>query len=78
MQRRNRLALLKKDELIMKHCLKIVYCTAASARLMECEKMARHLRSMDIQINEVGQHLVKRQADYCSSVEPVLLKKSPV
>ena len=61
----------------MKHCLKLVFCTAAAARLMECEKMARQLRSMHIEINEVGQHLVKRQADYCSSVEPVLLRKSP-
>ena len=45
-----RLAPLKRHELIMKHCLKLVFCTAAAARLMEYKKRTRQLRSMDIYI----------------------------
>ena len=58
-----RLAPLKRHELIMKHCLKLVFCTAAAGRLMEYGKRTRQLRSMDNQIYVVGQHRVKRQAD---------------
>ena len=58
-----RLAPLKRHELIMKHCLKLVFCTAAAARLMEYGKRARQLRSMVIQIYIVGQRLVKKQVN---------------
>ena len=43
-----RLVLLKNDEFIMKHNLKLVFCTAAAARLMEYGKRTRQLRSMDM------------------------------
>ena len=58
-----RLAPLKRHELIMKHCLKLVFCTAAAASLMECGKRARQLGSMVIQIYIVGQRLVIKQVN---------------
>ena len=62
------------DELIMKHCLKLVFGTAA-ARLMECGKRARQLRSMEIiycyirttlEVNQAVPSSAKK-VNYCTS-----------
>ena len=58
-----RLVLLKNDEFIMKHNLKLVFCTAAAARLMEYGKKTRQLRSIVIQIYILGQRLVLNQVN---------------